>query len=201
MRKILSKLAFFLATAGFCAGAAAVFDPVNDDTDLFRNNPNIPSERPNVLIILDNTANWNTAFTNEKSALVSVFNSLDSSFNLGLMMFPETGGGNDSIDGGYVRFGMRQMTTNNKSALYEPLVGAACHALATVLDRARHGSLPASVQRAASVQHAATIAASLAGRNDRWPEFHARLYADADEPKRLVLAAIALGWSEKWRSR
>ncbi len=92
------------------------------------------------------------------------------------------------------------LRVNSKAALYEPLVGAACHALAAVLDRARHGSLPASVQRAASVQHAATIAASLAGRADRWPEFHARLLADADEPKRLVLAAIALGWSEKWRS-
>jgi adenosylcobinamide amidohydrolase len=93
------------------------------------------------------------------------------------------------------------LRVNSKAALYEPLVGAACHALAAVLDRARHGSLPASVQRAASVQHAATIAASLAGRVDRWPEFHARLHADADDPKRLVLAAIALGWSEKWRSR
>jgi len=33
------------------------------------------------------------------------------------MMFPETGGGNDSIDGAYVRFAVRQMTSANKSAL------------------------------------------------------------------------------------
>src|SRR3954470_3571882 len=117
MKKIFSKFVVAVTLLAFSTPPYAVFDPVNDDTDLFRNNPNIPAERPNVLIILDNTANWNSAFTNEKSALVSVVNSLDSAFNLGLMMFPETGGGNDSIDGGYVKFGMRQMTSTNKTAL------------------------------------------------------------------------------------
>ena len=107
----------------------------------------------------------------------------------------------DDIAGHLEPAALELLRANHKAALYEPLVGAACHALATVLDRARHGSLPASVRRAASVQHAATIAVSLAGRNDRWPEFHARLHVDADDPKRLVLAAIALGWSEKWRSQ
>ena len=96
--------------------AFAAFDPVNDDTDIFLANPNIPAERPNVLIILDNTANWNTPFTNEKSALVTVINSLNESFNVGLMLFPETGSPNDSVDGGYVKFHVRQMTTTNKSA-------------------------------------------------------------------------------------
>jgi Tfp pilus tip-associated adhesin PilY1 len=117
MKLGLKRLLLAFALAAFYATPFAVFDPVHDDTDLFRNNPNIPAERPNVLIILDNTANWNTAFTNEKSALVSVVNGLDDAYNLGLMLFPETGGGNDSIDGGYVKFGMRQMTTANKSAL------------------------------------------------------------------------------------
>ena len=123
MKHGLKKLLLAFGLMAFCATPFAVFDPVNDDTDLFRNNPNIPSERPNVLIILDNTANWNTAFTNEKSALVSVVNSLDSAFNVGLMLFPETGGGNDSIDGGYVKFAMRQMISANKTALAS-IVGA-----------------------------------------------------------------------------
>ena len=105
------------AVLALCTQMAAAFDPVNDDTDIFLANPSIVAERPNVLVILDNTANWNTAFTNEKSALVSFINSLTDSYNVGLMMFPETGGGNDSIDGAYVRFGIRQMTTANKSAL------------------------------------------------------------------------------------
>jgi adenosylcobinamide hydrolase len=90
---------------------------------------------------------------------------------------------------------------NSKAALYEPLVGAAAHALATVLDRVRHGTLPASVQQEAVVQHAATLAASLAARSDRWSDFRSALHRDpADNPKSLVLAAIALGWSQKWRS-
>ena len=124
MKTTLKRLLLALAIA-VPAIALAVFDPVNDDTDLFRNNPNIPSERPNVLIILDNTANWNQPFTNEKSALVSTVNGLDSSFNVGLMMFPETGNPNDNIDGGYVRFGMRQMTTANKTALASMEIGRA----------------------------------------------------------------------------
>jgi adenosylcobinamide amidohydrolase len=89
---------------------------------------------------------------------------------------------------------------NSKAALYEPLVGAAAHALATVFDRVRHGALPASVEREAGVQQAATLAASLAACPERWPEFRTRLHQRAGEgPKSLVLAALALGWSEKWR--
>src|SRR5690242_1533362 len=93
------------------------FDPVNDDTDIFLANPTIAAERPNVLIFIDNTANWNTAFSTEKSALVSVVNSLDDTYNVGTMMFVETGNPNDNVDGAYVRFGIRQMTSTNKAAL------------------------------------------------------------------------------------
>src|SRR3954462_15403641 len=104
-RGILSAL---LAVSMIVPGvpARAVFDPVNDDTDLFRNNPNIPSERPNVLIILDNTANWSSGgkFTAEKAALQNVVESLDDSYNVGLMIMGQ--GGNcrtSNVDGGYVR--------------------------------------------------------------------------------------------------
>ena len=38
--------------------AAALVGQVNDDTDLFLVNPSLPAQRPNVLIIWDNTANW-----------------------------------------------------------------------------------------------------------------------------------------------
>jgi type IV pilus assembly protein PilY1 len=96
---------------------AQTLDLVNDDTDLFRLNPNVPAERPNVLIILDNTANWNQPFTSEKSALVSVVNGLSDIYNVGLMMFDESGGGDQTKIGGYVRFGIRQMTFANKTAL------------------------------------------------------------------------------------
>lgn len=90
---------------------------------------------------------------------------------------------------------------NSKAAFYEPLVGAAAHALATVLDRVRHQTLPASVLPDAIVQQAATLAASLAAQPHRWAEFRTRLHQNGQfEPKPLVLAAIALGWTEKWRA-
>ena len=90
---------------------------------------------------------------------------------------------------------------NSKAAFYEPLVGAAAHALATVCDRVRHGTLPESVVADAMAQQAASLAANLAAQADRWPEFRAalRVHASADV-KTLVLRAVALGWSAKWRS-
>ncbi|MBI1731384.1 MAG: hypothetical protein HYR49_01280 [Gammaproteobacteria bacterium] len=108
---------FSLCLAGGVPPVQADFDPVNDDTDIFLANPNIDSQRPNILIYLDNTANWNTAFDNEKAALVSVFNSLTEDFNVGMMMFVETGTGNTGNDGGYIRYAVRQMTPTNRSVL------------------------------------------------------------------------------------
>jgi len=91
---------------------------------------------------------------------------------------------------------------NSKAVFYEPLVGAASHALASVLDRIRHGTLPASIAREATIQQTATLAASLAAQPERWLEFRQRLHASGGhEARDLVLDAIALGWSEKWRSR
>ncbi|NIN36203.1 MAG: pilus assembly protein PilY, partial [Gammaproteobacteria bacterium] len=92
-------------------------DLVNDDTDIFLANPNVEANRPNVLIYVDNTANWNLPFNNEKNALRNVIANLSEVFNVGLMMFPETGGGNDMIDGGYIRYGIRQMSDDNKGVL------------------------------------------------------------------------------------
>jgi adenosylcobinamide amidohydrolase len=109
---------------------------------------------------------------------------------------------------------------NSKSVLFEPLVGAAAYAIAAVLDRVRYGTLPGAIARDAIVQQAATLAASLAGSPDRWPEFRSALHAsppdrrpgpagpgspgpvgpgNLGEAKDVVLAAIALGWREKWR--
>jgi hypothetical protein len=88
---------------------------------------------------------------------------------------------------------------NSKSAFYEPLVGAAAHALGAVLDRVRHGTLPDSCARDAIVQQAAILAANLAAKPDCWPLYRSRLHAIQGPPSELVIAAIALGWSEKWR--
>jgi Tfp pilus tip-associated adhesin PilY1 len=120
MKKIKRLLCLLLsATLTFSPLTAyPAYDPVNDDTDLFLANPNITSQRPNVLLVLDNTANWNTPFVNEKNALVQVVNGLeDGLFNVGLMMMVETGSPNDNTDGGYVRFAVRQMIGAAKTNL------------------------------------------------------------------------------------
>jgi adenosylcobinamide amidohydrolase len=91
------------------------------------------------------------------------------------------------------------LKANRKAVVYEPLVAASAFAMASVLDRLRHGILPAGAAREALRQQAATMAASLAAQPQRWPEFH-RLVSDVDldRPARVVLGAIALGWAAKW---
>ena len=118
MKTIKKFLCALLAgLLAFTPLSAYPVDLVNDDTDIFLANPNFPAQRPNILIILDNTANWNSKFANEKLALTKVFDALDGRFNLGLMMMPETGNPNDNTDGGYVRFAMRQMVDPAKANL------------------------------------------------------------------------------------
>jgi type IV pilus assembly protein PilY1 len=65
-----------------------------EDVDLFAAPTPAETQIPNVLIIVDNTANWNTAFSNEMAALKSVIDALPvDKFRVGFMMFTETGGG------------------------------------------------------------------------------------------------------------
>jgi len=101
-----------------------------EDIDLFLGTPpGVVATPPNVLFLIDNTANWNTAFTNEKAALVNVFNGLpvntdgSAKFNVGVMLFTETGNPNSNIDGGYMRAAIRPMNTDNK-ALYGNLINS-----------------------------------------------------------------------------
>jgi hypothetical protein len=88
---------------------------------------------------------------------------------------------------------------NLNSVIYEPKVAAAAFAISTVLDRIRFGTLPASSARDILRQQAATLAANLSAKPDRWMDFYAQLAeADPGQPMRAVLSAIALGWSAKW---
>ncbi len=87
---------------------------------------------------------------------------------------------------------------NSKSVFYEPLTAAAAYAFASVLDRVRYDTLPASAAGEALRHQAATMAASLSALPHRWDEFRGQL-CDED-PMRLVLHAIAIGWAAKWRS-
>ncbi|MBV7430252.1 MULTISPECIES: pilus assembly protein [unclassified Acidovorax] len=74
------------------------------------------SDPPNVLILLDNTANWNNAFTNEIAAMVSTINALPAGkFRVGLMLFTETGNPNNNVDGGYLRAAIRPLDAAYKT--------------------------------------------------------------------------------------
>ena len=75
-------------------------------------------DMPNVLIVLDNTANWNSMFTREISAMVNAFNGLPTNkFRVGLMMFTETGSGDSNTDGGYVRAAVRPLDSDYREKL------------------------------------------------------------------------------------
>jgi type IV pilus assembly protein PilY1 len=116
-KTFLSLLLVLSAVMAWPTSIQAAFDPVNDDTDLFLANPAYSSLRPNVLIFLDNTANWNSRFINEKLALSKVFTDFSDNFNMGLMMYTETGAGNGGPDGAYVRAAVREMTPGNQIAM------------------------------------------------------------------------------------
>lgn len=115
-----------------------------EDIDLFVGAAPRTTDVPNVLIILDNTANWNTAFVNEKAALVSVFNGLTlDRFNVGLMMFTETGGGNSGEDGAYVRAAIRPMNSANR-----PKYSALINSLDESGDKSNGGKIGKSMEEA-----------------------------------------------------
>jgi Tfp pilus assembly protein, tip-associated adhesin PilY1 len=94
------------------------------DIELFSGTNPASSAIPNVLIVLDNTSNWNGTLQNGQSAwdpeLVALANSIQGLANagfgnkirVGMMMFAA-----GSTDGGYVRYAIRQMTSTNAAQL------------------------------------------------------------------------------------
>jgi type IV pilus assembly protein PilY1 len=97
-----------------------------EDIDLFMQ-PVGTAGVPNVLIVLDNTANWSRTvdgqaiWINEQDALVETVtnlpvNNLDGSarFRVGLMLFTETGSPNAGNDGSYLRAAIRDLSSANK---------------------------------------------------------------------------------------
>lgn len=91
------------------------------------------------------------------------------------------------------------LRANRNAVVFEPLAAGAAYALAGVLDRLRHGILPVGAAKEALRQQAANLAAGLAARPERWPEFYREVgEVDPERPLRGILAAIAIGWSAKW---
>ena len=132
-----------LLVAGLLAfsSLAGAIDLVGEDTDLFLTNPNISSEVPNVLIVLDNSSNWAAAnqgwstteissdpvcgtiganFVGTKQgnaelcAIYKVIATLTDSVNVGLMMYNSH---DTNKAGGFVRFAMRNMNATNRALL------------------------------------------------------------------------------------
>jgi type IV pilus assembly protein PilY1 len=98
-----------------------------EDTDLFMNPQFEKTSLPNVLFIVDNSANWTREDDNVKNfdfvqqALSSVFSNLDTSkYNVGFMIAAETG---ESLPkGGYVRFAISEMDEANKNKLNQEIL-------------------------------------------------------------------------------
>jgi type IV pilus assembly protein PilY1 len=119
-----------LATVAFLAVFNAGRPAHAEDIDLFMQPPGDDSSLPNVLILLDNTANWNTPFEQQMLALSTTVDALpvnddgSAKFRLGLMLFTESGGDNKGDDGGYVRVAIRDLDEDFKDqfvALIESL--------------------------------------------------------------------------------
>ncbi len=87
---------------------------------------------------------------------------------------------------------------NEKSALYDPQVGAACYAFAAVVDRIEYGAIPPGLASETLRQQAANIAVSIAAKPWEWPRFFDELTVDEADPLAVVPRAIALGWKTKW---
>src|SRR5437764_15457788 len=102
----------------FSAGSVMLFAALHtlpaqsqytSDIDIYSGVPSAV-DLPNVLLIVDNTANWNQVFDTEKTALGNTFASLTPNrFRAGMMMFQQSG---DSPDGGFVVAGIRPVDAN-----------------------------------------------------------------------------------------
>ncbi|HEY0845917.1 MAG TPA: PilC/PilY family type IV pilus protein [Noviherbaspirillum sp.] len=119
---ILKKLQ--LSMLALLAGLAASPMPAAaEDIDIFIGASGGTANNANVLIVLDNTTNWNrqsqhwpgqiTQAQAEINAIKSVVSSLGSNVNVGLMMITAGGSGNR---GGYIRSAIKPMTDANKTA-------------------------------------------------------------------------------------
>ena len=108
------------------------------DLDLYVNNVTgaVTADLPNVLFVIDNTANWSKPFGIEKAALVATLKNLpENKFNIGIMFGSETGKGADGNEGGYMRAAIRPMNAINK-----PLYQALVNSLDVTADKANGGT-------------------------------------------------------------
>jgi type IV pilus assembly protein PilY1 len=143
-----------------------------EDIDLFVGYNQSATEAPNVLFVLDNTANWNRPFVAEIEALANAFNSLpEGKFKVGVMMFTETGGGNSNEDGGYLRAGVRLMDKATQ-ARYAALIGS----LDKIDDKSNGGK---AGKMMAEVYRYLSSGAPMAGNNKAKADYAGNVFGSA----------------------
>jgi type IV pilus assembly protein PilY1 len=114
----------FFSSAVFALTTLVVGTASAQDVELFSGNNPSATAIPNVLIIVDNTSNWNGTLQTGQSAwdpeLVALANAIqglsDQGFGekirVGMMLFTPSG-----TDGGYVRYAIRTMNSTNATQL------------------------------------------------------------------------------------
>lgn len=123
--KKIARFATLLATFGLVFGS---FQASPEDIDIFSVDEDSNINAPNVLIVLENNANWSRASQqwpdktptgqaedqgqSEVAAIAEVLKDLDGSINLGLMEYV-TGGSASDTDFGFVRYHIRPMSGGN----------------------------------------------------------------------------------------
>ncbi len=123
-RRRFNRLGVALITALL---SFTVLQSAAEDIEIFSNDDFSLVGRPNVLIVLDNSANWSrqsqqwpgglTQGQSEVRAIKNVINSLEeNSINLGLMEY-STDGNATSNEGGYLRYHIRPLTNESKAAI------------------------------------------------------------------------------------
>jgi len=122
MKRSVVRSALVAAALSLAAGSAMA-----EDLDLFVQPAGASGGPANVLIILDNTANWGrnvggqAIWINERAAMVQTLQNLpvnadgSAAIRVGVMMFNETGNPNNNVGGGYVRAAVRGMTAAYKT--------------------------------------------------------------------------------------
>ncbi|WP_435627123.1 pilus assembly protein [Candidatus Ferrigenium straubiae] len=118
-----NKILFAVALLGMILPAAT---SRAEDIDIYaRPESTSGAANPNILIVIDNSANWADNAQHfpgmyqgeaELDAIRTITSELNDKVNIGLMMLTS------NVDGGYVRFKVRQMSQTNKSAFAE-LIG------------------------------------------------------------------------------
>ena len=126
------KLSRFITLSIAASLVFCSFQASPEDIDIFSVDENGIVARPNVLIVIDNSANWSrqsqqwpdgdSQGQSEALAIKEVIATLDSSINIGLMEHITGGGANDQ-DSGFLRYHIRPMSgdindpSTNKGAL------------------------------------------------------------------------------------